>query len=76
MTDRDTTITGALKISVVSSAFLIAIGWTDRTVHIKDNLLEWLSLVNSIDTLTARRLVSFHVAPAFPENFPYLHMAA
>jgi len=33
-------ITGALKISVVSSAFLIAISWTDRTVHIKDNLYE------------------------------------
>ena len=33
-------ITSALKISVVSSAFLIAIGRTDRTVHVKDNLLE------------------------------------
>ena len=33
-------ITGASKIAIVSSALLIAIGWTDRTVHIKDNLLE------------------------------------
>ncbi len=33
-------ITHALKISVVSSAFLIAIGRADGTVHIKDDLLE------------------------------------
>ena len=40
-------ITGALKISIVSSTFLIAIGWTDRTVHIKNDLLEWLAEVLS-----------------------------
>jgi hypothetical protein len=45
-------VTSALKISVVSSAFLIAIGWADRTVHIKNNLLEWFSLVYSINPLT------------------------
>jgi len=33
-------ITHALEKTVVSSAFLIALGRADRTVHIKDNLLE------------------------------------
>ncbi len=47
-------IAGALKITVVSSAFLIAIGRADRTVHIKDDLLESFSLVYSVYPLTCQ----------------------
>ncbi len=47
-------VTHALKISVISSAFLIAIGRADRTVCIKDNLLERFSLMKSADSRIIR----------------------
>ena len=34
-------IAGALEVAVAGRAFLIAIGRANRTVHIKDDLLEW-----------------------------------
>ncbi len=41
-------ITGAFKISVVGRTLLVAIGGTVGTVHIKNNLLGRLSLMDSI----------------------------
>ena len=33
-------ITGTFKKTIISRAFLISVGRANRTVHIKDNLLE------------------------------------
>ena len=41
----------AAKVSVVLRAFLLAIGLADRTVQIENELLDRLSLANTIDPL-------------------------
>jgi hypothetical protein len=47
-------ITGALEVAVVGRAFLIALNRADRTVHIKNDLLGRVALVNPVHSYTGQ----------------------
>ena len=46
-------VAGALEVAVVRGPFLLAVRFADGAVHIEDQLLGWLSLMDLVDPPTA-----------------------
>ena len=42
-------IAGAAEVAVVSCAFLVAMGRADGAIHVEDDHLRWMAVMNLVD---------------------------